>query len=64
MVVVVFAADQRRLTVAHGKSARHRAPGIEIYDEAGKLIFYSNCAVLTVTINGRPLASEPVPASA
>jgi hypothetical protein len=35
----------------HGALALRRKPGVEIYDAAGKLIFYSNLDVLTVTVN-------------
>ena len=54
-VVVVFAADGRKVTLADGKSAHLLKPGVEVYDVAGKVLFRSKLEVLSVMVNGHGL---------
>ncbi len=57
-VVVVFAADGRKLTFADGKSARLLKPGVEVSDAAGKVLFRSKLEVLSVTLYEQPVMQE------
>ncbi len=55
-VIVVF-ADGRQVTLADGKSAQLLKPGVEIYNASGKVLFRSKLEVLSVTVNGSPIAT-------
>ena len=56
MVGVVFRCG-RRFVIFNGEAAVLLKPGVEVYDAAGKLLFYSQLEVLSVVVNGQRITA-------